>query len=177
MASKKPPQEMLDAMMRSKVGLCPVWCEETRGGLHLHNVLDAVPDGWSKHDGQWIETGDIELDLEGTLRERFAARVAAMRTQVERLLELAEAMETDDGETIFAGGHVDPRRFILSAFLNIAANESLGDANRFLDEADAEQVAHVWWRYDRLPDDDEHMALCGENDEGALPFTMMARPL
>lgn len=34
----------------------------------VEKVLDSMPDGWSKHDGRWVETCDLLLDQEGVLR-------------------------------------------------------------------------------------------------------------
>ena len=34
-------------------------------------ILDAIPEGWSKHEGRWVETCDLLLDVEGRLREEF----------------------------------------------------------------------------------------------------------
>lgn len=163
--------------------------------LVRHSTAPRFDDAPRDFDGlwQWLHAHDYE----GIVWHHPDGRMAKIKRrdfpwpppEPESAVRLPEVLEDEDGMTFFAQGHVEPIPFLLAIGVDLGCNvgpeEMLDFLTRFatddrgvpqrwrvpaIDEL-VPKVEHLWYRHDRLPEDDEHMAPCAANAEGALPFT------
>lgn len=86
--------------------------------------------------------------------------------------KMPEIFEDEDGETLYIVGHSDRVQVRVAIALYTVRDWLPSDDEAFGNAIDA-AVTHEWFRPAPTPENDELMARCGPDDEGADPFTVV----